>query len=61
MAGILKNLQCSLINSALSPFTINNTTNLEFPMAPMITSKLTNTPNLKIRITLFIDSSINIK
>lgn len=56
MAGTLTTLQCSIINTV--PFSIKETGNLEFPMAPMTSVKYDNTSgNIKIRTIVFIDSA----
>ncbi len=57
MAGTLTTLQCSLINT-VTPFSIKETGNLEFPMAPMASVNYDVTSgNIKIRTIVFIDSS----
>jgi hypothetical protein len=57
MAGTLTTLQCSLINSGAA-FTIKNTQDLGFPMAPATTAKFVDQgEKIKIRTVVFIDSA----
>lgn len=60
MTGKLTTLQCSLINT-VKPFEIENTNNLGYPLAPMTSAKFdSNSGNLKIRVTVFVDSAAGI-